>query len=379
MGGWKYIVFLLGFGVIIGAHELGHFIAARLCGMEVPLFSIGFGPTILRFSSGGTEFRLGLFPLGGFVKIAGDAVSEEEAVADIEALIEDSTLSEVVRNRLSRSLSEYSNVENRGQPMSWLNWYFFKSGWEQIFVSLSGPFASALLAVPLSMILLFTQGNLVPVVPLSVAQISEASGYFHVGDEVLAINGHAIESVNDYLKASIAIAPGETVDITVRRDQLEQEVSFVAPEDFATTGYGLVFDATHEKVSLPDSILLAIKETISGLSLQLWALWQLLTGNFGLNGALSGPVGIIRFGATSVQDGFVSFVSFCRFLTEGLAIANLFPLPVLDGGRSLISLWRVCTGRSLNAQIQRGMLIGGSIVLLVFAVYVTVLDISRIG
>lgn len=378
MGAWTYLVFLVGFAAIVGTHELGHFIAAKLYGFEVPYFSIGFGPTILRFSFGGTDFRLSLFPIGGYIKIAGDAISEEEAVADIRAIIEDPGLNQEVKNRLSVSLLAYTNTEDVQQLGPWSHWYFFKSGWEQLVVCLSGPLASALLAVPLSMLLIFNQGNLVPVVPLSVAQVAPEQTVLHIGDEVLAIDNHKIQSINDYLKASISVVPGDNVELTVRRGDRKLTLSFIAPDDFASTGFGVVFQARKVDVSFIDSIPLAIKETYNGISLQIWALCQLLTGKLDVNQGLSGPVGIIHFGASSINDGFSSFVSFCRFLTEGLAIANLLPLPILDGGRSLISLWKIFTGRSLNAHIFRGMVIGGSIILLMLVVYVTVLDISRI-
>lgn len=372
---FSFFLFSLCFAFVVGFHEFGHFLSARKFGIGVPRFAIGFGPIIGKIVLSGTEFSLRVLPLGGYVELLGDSISREFAELSVEQLLNDPGLDPAVKDKI-RATGESG-------------WFVNQSGWKQLCVDLAGPLASALLALPLSLLLLMGQGQFTPVLPLTVGQVqsihqSDSGGRITteseelmVGDQLISINGHPISSVEDYFKEIVHLNPGEPVMVVVNREGIATDVTIVPGEEVTTEGLGIKLNSHLRKVTLEEAIPLSVTETLAGIKLQAYAITELFSGHLGVRG-LSGPIGIFKAGQESAQLGSWPLVNFIRTLTEGLALLNILPLPVLDGGRSLFAVWKIITGQQVNGVVYYYLTVVGAMFLVSLAIFATVIDLGRL-
>ena len=344
------ILAILVFGVLIAVHELGHFIAAKACGVRVEEFSIGMGPALWKKQRGETLYALRLLPIGGYCAMAG----EDEAMDDPRAFTSQAPWKRII-------------ILAAGAAMNFL------IGLVLIFIVFSG---AKSFSAPV--VTGFFEGC-----PY------ESEEGLHAGDRFYSIDGHRIyfsSNVTTYLTRH-----GATHDIVVIRDgeKVKLEGFEIAPREYE--GYeGLYFGFEfHEREDATFGAKL--KNTwycsLDFVRMVYMSLGDLLAGAVGVND-LSGPVGIVSMmndvgnQSESTADALLNICYLAGFIAVNLAVMNLLPIPALDGGRIFLLLVTLLieavTRRKLDPKYEGYIHTGGMVLLLALMAYVMFNDIVKI-
>jgi regulator of sigma E protease len=425
------LAFLFVLGVLIFVHELGHFLAARRVGVRVLTFSLGFGPKILKFTRGDTEYCISAIPLGGYVKMAGENPDDPRS----------------------------------GQPDEFLS----KTKWQRFQILIMGPLMNIVLAVVVTAVVL-AQGaavlayrDEVPVVgsvvagspaegvglqrgdriltvsekkvdtwedlliaiatkpdrdvPLTIERDGQtravtvrptAQGKYEIGnigvlpdtnpiidrviegdvgaraglkagDVVLAVNGERMVTEAQFRRA-IEKNGGKEIQLLVRRDGEELTIP-VTPEQRGAIGMLGVYPTDRTKAITPnawEAVKLSVQQNIKSSGLIFTTLAGLVTGDTSVR-QLQGPVGIAQLSGESAAQGWTSLLELMAMLSINLGILNLMPIPVLDGGHILILLMEGVARRDFSMAVKEKMLLAGFVVLMMLMVTVIYNDLTRIS
>jgi len=305
---YSIIAAVLGLGVLIVFHEFGHFLLAKLSGVGVLTFSIGFGPKLWVKKRGETEYALSAFPLGGYVKMVGEDPDEEVSPADIE-----------------RSFAH-------------------KSLLKRIAIVVAGPGFNLLLAVLLLMIVYTFYG--VPVMSTQISDVvkgeaAEKAGLVK-GDRIVAIDGKEVKEW-DELAGTIKASGGKVLNLQVRRGDQTLNISVQPNRKEGRTVFGERKDdwligissrVTIEKGNAGLAVVRAFSQTYDYSKLTLMAFYKMLLGDVSPRN-IGGPIMIAQMAGQQAQEGLGSFLAFLAVLSINLGVLNLLPVPVLDGGHLL--------------------------------------------
>lgn len=344
---WVLAVFLavLAFGLLVFIHEAGHFVAARLSGMRVERFSVGFGPVLRSRRRGQTEWCLSAIPFGGYVKVAGMALGEEIDPAD---------------------RSSYSN-----QP-----------AWRRFLFILAGPAMNYLTAVALAVGLLATVGlprtDPRPVAGQIIERSPAARAGLRTGDLVLSIDGKPVDSWPAMVE-QVQAHPGQSIEIVVRREGSPEEIRLQAqPEDRGGKGrLGVGAGAIMVRVGLGQALAEGFRLTNQKAVEIVGGLGQMITGK--QKAELQGPVGIAQEMARSARAGASSFMQFVWLISIALAMFNLLPIPALDGGRLVFLIYEMTTRRRVNQKVENYVHLAGFLALFGLLIAVTIFgDLARL-
>jgi regulator of sigma E protease len=353
-GGALYIgVFLVVLTVLVFVHELGHYLVARRNRVKVEVFSIGFGPELFGWwDRAGTRWKFSAIPLGGYVKMFGDA----DASSGLPAA-----------RQMTAAEREVSFHHKRlGQRAA---------------IVAAGPAANFLFAIVVLAILFMTYGQ--PFTPASVGQVvpgsaAEAAG-IRPGDEIVSIDGRAVERFED-VQQVVRLNPGVPMAMVVRRDGqlVELRVTPSRVEENDRLGrrevgqLGVQGGAPRYVSHNPASaVVRAVGETWNLTAMTLQAVWQMIVGTRGSE-ELGGPLRIAQLSGEVAQGGVVPLLWFMAVLSINLGLINLFPVPVLDGGHLLFYAAEAIRGKPLGPRAQEyGFRIGLALVLtlMVFATW----------
>lgn len=419
-------------GLLVFIHELGHFLAAKYFKVRVEVFSLGFGPRLIGFTKGDTEYRLAPIPLGGYVRMSGEMPGDTGISSDDQGMLT------------------------------------AKPRWQRLIIMLAGPAMNVLLAV-LVWWGLFIHGIQVPDIPAGPPQVerfeagspAEAAGLLP-GDRIIRVGEKTLNSVSDYQDA-IVFEPGKTLAYTIERDGKTQRLDVTVGKD---PSYGIGWDgvrirwqvlitdvAANEPAAraglmagdrileidgrVPagsEAVVSAIKlgsepqirfkvqrgtEELSlmvtpakgddgkpkigvtlGYPLKLvqyppgealtealtearrratdlfTAIGKLLRRELGME-VMSGPLEIARISRDQMQRGVIPFLQLLAFISLQLGLFNLLPIPVLDGGHILILLFEGALRRDLSPRFKERVLQVGFVLLLTFAATVIFLDTKK--
>ncbi|OXE36676.1 MAG: RIP metalloprotease RseP [Phenylobacterium zucineum] len=348
--------------LIITVHELGHFLAAKACGVAIDRFSIGFGRALASWRDrSGVEWRIGWIPLGGYVRFAGD--ENAASVPDQHDL-----------NQLRQDIIRSEGVEAVGR------YFHFKPLWQRAFITVAGPMANFLLAIAIFASILMVFGS--HVLPAKVAGIlpgsAAAAAGFRPGDVIIQADGHPIRSF-DELQQIIQIRGGLPTVFAVRRDA--QTVSLIATPRWKSvsdpvTGAQKVGqlgiapaqdlkDFVSVKYSPWSALVVGTRQTWQTLQMSVFGLSRIVTGQISA-GQLHGPLGIAQMtgnlvkvsaeAAPNVKSlilfGGGNLLKFAAIISVGIGFMNLLPVPVLDGGHLMFYLFEAVTRRPVSAHIQ---------------------------
>ena len=337
--------FLVTIGFIILIHEGGHFLAAKLARMWVHELSLGFGPPLIRFRIKETQYSLRLFPIGGYVRIAGEEPGAEEDAAVPEE-----------RKFYARP------------PLARLG------------MVLAGPVSNLITAF---LIMSFVVG-LVGIPYLEVYQFSEgspAAQVLQVGDRVVAVEGRLLYFITQLQRAVQQKGErGEPVRLTVVRGGEVLKVQ-VRPrlegERYLLGIYFIGSSATH-RVPFPLNLVTGavwMKEVIVAQYLGFKAI---LTGEVPPGEALAGPVGIASLVGQSLSQGLLPFFTLLALLSLVIGLINLFPFPALDGSRVIFILYELIRGRPIPPEREGLVHYIGFVILMGLLLLITYNDILRL-
>ncbi len=341
------ISFVAVFASLVLFHEFGHFIAAKLVGIRVHEFSIGFGPRIGMRRAGDTVYSLRCVPLGGYVKLAG------------------MDRAEIVDENVSRD-----------DPTS----YYSKPTWAKMTTFIAGPFMNVVLAVLLYFIIFTSTG--VPAV--SVAGVSpdspaERAG-MQSGDIVVSVDGEGIQTPLELLDI-ISANPERPLSLTVSRDGSVIELN-ATPEAKSDTGegrLGIEIGQVGLRKSVLQTLAGATSYTLEVARMILVFLGRVVTGRAPAD--FSGPVGIYRViqataEATPTLSAFVlNLMILAAYLSTNLALFNLFPIPVLDGGWLALIALEAIRKKPLAVEHEAAFRFAGFVVIMILFVLVTLKDV----
>jgi regulator of sigma E protease len=323
------VYFAVVLGALIVVHEFGHFIVAKKSGVRVERFSIGFGPPLWRKQWGDTEYRLALVPLGGYVKMHGDQL--DEAVSD-----------------------------SAGS-------FLHQSVWKRIPIVAAGPGFNLLFAIVL---IAFVHLVGIPAEPpVRLGKILEGSAAaqagLHKGDTVIAIDGTPIDR-SAKLKARIMASAGQVLHMQVDRAGQVLTVPLTPQKDNDAQEWriGVELRPGGKQSSDPLTALgQGFTRTWEITTLVMKGFGQIISGAIPLQKSLAGPYGIARQIGEQANEGWQSVVYFAAFISINLAILNLLPIPVLDGGHLLFFMFEIVLGRPLSVRTREMAQRAGVVVL----------------
>jgi len=330
--------------LLILVHELGHFMTAKLSGVKVEEFGIGFPPRLISFKRGETIYSLNAIPLGGFTKLLGE---------------EDPTLQ---GSLASKSIATRVLVLSAGSLMN---------------ILLPIVLFSAAFMIPHDMLLEKVQ--IEEVAPGSPAQ----SAGIEPGDTILEINGHPIKNRGDigYL---IHLNLGSEVNILLEKTDFSSKEVNVKPRWNPPEGQGAIgivitgVDSTIVRESYP--FWKAIPSSIT----HCWEILvifrnEIVSWFLGATPQLAGPIGIAELTGEVAKAGFGALLEFTALISINLAIINLFPFPGLDGGRLVfVALEWVRRGKRIPPQKEGLVHLIGFIVLIIVIAVVSYYDVIHI-
>lgn len=347
--GWYIVPFVCVLSILVFVHELGHYLVARYNGVGVDVFSIGFGPEIFGWTDkAGTRWKISWLPLGGYVKMVGDA--DPASTPDLEAL------QKMDGDQKSRSL-------------------FYKTVWQRIAVSAAGPIANYLFAILIFSILFATVGQryTLPIVKIVTEGSAAAIAGIQEGDRIIALNEVPIDSYEQVLKM-VSAHPDEPLIILLEKKTGERRVVAATPKlDSLTDYFGTVHkrgllgikpsgEVEYKSHSWGSACIYGTKEVFLQSAETLKMLGGIIIGAKPADG-LGGPVRIAQMSGEIAQSGMASLIWFMGVLSVSLGLINFFPIPMLDGGHLIFYFIEVLRGRPLSDKAQEfGFRIGFGLV-----------------
>ncbi len=329
------------FGILVTVHEFGHFITAKLTGMKVEEFSIGFGPNVYQQQEGETLYSLRMLPLGGYNKIAGMDPDDPE---DPE------------RGFNSKPVSS------------------------RMLVILAGSLMNILLPVLIFFGLFLAFGMDVPENKPVLGQIiegypAEQSG-LKEGDRILSINGKPVHEWLD-IRKNIADSGMQPIPFEIQRDQEKLTIT-VTPGVNPETGkpfIGVVSSLKNVRLTPVQAVVASVTATKNIIKNMYASLYHMVTGK--TKAEFSGPVGVAKMAGEVAHKGFDRLMQFTAMLSLNLAIINLLPLPALDGGHFLILLIEAVTGHKLGKTAMQNIQKVGVAMILALTIFATFKDLTR--
>lgn len=329
---------ILLFSILIFAHELGHFVAAKLSGVRVNEFALFMGPAIWKKQVGDTLYSIRTIPIGGYCAMEGEDADTDDP--------------------------------HSFQKARW---------WKRLIILVAGAAMNFLVGI-LLMIIVYLPAKqvVVPVISRfeSYCTINGEDG-LQLGDEILELDGEKIYLQSDF-SLILSLNPGDTHDLVVLRDGEKVKLDHFRMEQHPVTAddgstqwmYGMSF--TIETLDLPGKLSLAWAQSLDTVRMVRLSLQMLLTGQAGIQD-MSGPVGIVQQmsevaeASSTTKDALRNMLYFGGFIAINLGVMNLLPIPALDGGRVvgviITTAVEAITKRKINPKYE-GYLHGAGMILL---------------
>ena len=341
-------------GILIFVHELGHFLVAKRMGVTVLRFSLGFGPKLIGITRGGTEYCISMIPLGGYVKMLGENPEEEVQQADRTTAFSE----QKVTKRLA--------------------------------IVLAGPLSNFVTAIFIFTFLFAFFG--IPEQAPDVGSVNPGSpaeqAGLQPGDRVLSIDGQPIRTWED-LSGTIEKLGLHPLSLRVKRDDSEFSLTVTPHIEEARNLFGETIKRPLIGITIPDTTIVrsvnplaagyyAIAHTCRLTGLFFTMVVKLIERIVPLN-ALGGPILIAQMAGKVAQKGIVDLLNFMAFISVNLAVLNLLPIPVLDGGHVFFFLIEAALGKPLSIKKIEFAQKVGVVALLSLMAVVFYNDIMRLG
>jgi len=338
----KIAIFLLILGVLVGFHEFGHFVAAKLSHVTVTDFAFGFGPTIASFERGGTHYRINLLPLGGYCKMVG----------------------------------EDSPDDDKADPGNFQR----KPVWMRFLIILAGPvfnfvLAAAIFAFIGSAIGTPTQTNVIAEVQ---ANSPAARAGLAPGDEIIALDGQPVRSGAEMVEY-IHHRPNRSIEVKLLHagtlEDLRIKTRAVVALGQTIGQFGFLAKLTYQHMSLPAGVLWGFGMVRDTVYTQVTGIAEAIARHD--SSVISGPVGIAHVVISAESLGAFWVLQIAGILSVVLGIFNLVPWPALDGGRLAFLIVEAARGKPVPAEKEGLVHLTGFALLMVLAVFITYHDVVQ--
>ncbi len=333
------LFFMILLGVVVVVHELGHLVVARANGVFCEAFSFGFGPVLFsKKDKKGTDWRFSAFPLGGYVKMLGDA--------DVSG----------VREAIPDGYSE-EDMEKMSAHR--------KKPWQRLLIAAGGPFANFIFAI----FVLFSFGiiNGIPEYTNEITVVNEECLANDVGlktgDAIVKVNGIDINSFEE-LKKQITNSIGKELYLEVKRENEIKKINIKMfkeenGEIKPVSVLGITpFNFIYKPISIFDATKYAVKTTYILAAENIKAIFKIATAKISTKN-IGGIISIFKISTNSAEAGIINFILMIAMISTVLGAINLLPIPVLDGGSIVISAIEWIIGKPLNKKFIEAIFILG--------------------
>ena len=344
------LIFILIFSILIIAHESGHFFLARVMGVRVEQFSLGFGPRLFRKKKKGTEYSVSAIPFGGYVKLAGD-----------------------------------NPEEYKGKPDEYLS----QAPGRRFWIIFAGPLLNYILGF-LCFWMIFFLGY--PTLTTKVGGLLDGFGAketgIQAGDRIIAVGGKKVEYWEELQEAVRAQKGAENVSVLISRK--DKEIKLEVPlkqkqvdnllgekQKVGLLGITPFDEVVKVRHGFVQSFGLGLSKTIEITSMTYKGLWRMITGKLSIRESVTGPLGMFYITSKVASVGFIAVLHFIAILTISLAIFNILPFPVLDGGHIMFIGLEKLRGKSVSAKTEQVLTQAGMTLIIAFALFVTYNDLVR--
>lgn len=346
------IYFILVLGITVFIHELGHFLFAKKAGIYVYEFSIGMGPKLFQIHSKKDEtvYSIRLFPIGGYVQMAGESVEEDKNIPK----------------------------EKMMQSKTWL---------QRFMTIIAGVLFNFLLAILLFFVIGLINGS--PSRETFINTVEIDSPAYNAGllenSKIVSLNGHKIKSLS-HLALELEINYGENFDFTVVTPSGDEKTVSIKPiekndnvDENNDSGkkyyYGFSYKNNYEKGFFA-AIKYALTNVLALIHQMILVIFYLITGKLSLNN-LSGPIGIYNIVGEAAKYGILTMMNLIGLLCVNVGFINILPLPAFDGGRLLFLVIEKIKGKPVDPKIENTIHLIGMVLLMILMVVITYNDILR--
>ena len=331
-----YLVSILVLSALIFFHELGHYTAARLMGVYVEVFSIGFGKKLFSFTKFNTQWSISAIPLGGYVKMKGQDDSDP--------------------------------TKKSYDPDS----YNTKTPLQKMFILVAGPLANFILAFILYFIIAL--GSPLAIAPV-VGDIVQDSPAAHAGlqkdDTITAINNTPVKTWKEMAKI-ISTSQG-SLDVEVQRGGYIEHLVLTPELKEAKNMYGEIIQRKmigissagktfRQNLTLGECFTYATQQTIFASTMIFTGLQKLVTGDVPAS-EMGGVISIVKITSDAADAGWMSVLFFAALISVNLGVLNLLPIPALDGGHIMFNIYELIFRREVNEAIMVKLTIAGWVIL----------------
>ncbi|MDA8387278.1 MAG: RIP metalloprotease RseP [Nitrospiraceae bacterium] len=350
-------------GVLIFVHESGHFLFAKLLGVKVLKFSLGFGPRVAGFKKGGTEYMISALPLGGYVKMLGEEEGEELA------------------------------------PEEKAFAFNFQPVWKRALIAFAGPLFNVLLTFVILAAILAARlpvniprlGDITPKIGAVLKDSPARRAGLMPGDIITGVNGRPVSTWFDLVEY-VSSKPGQRLTLTVKRGgrTLDFEVVAGAVREKTMQGREVTVGRIGVERAGPavpfyvieakDIPAVPVKAAVATWRLSAFvvgAVKNLMTGAFSLK-TIGGPITIVQESGKAASMGVFSYLMFMAFISINLAILNILPVPLLDGGHLFFLAVEAARGKPLSEAVQVNLQRIGLVLLVTLMVFAIRNDIMRL-
>ncbi len=358
---WYFIVvFLIVLSILIYVHEWGHYWVAKRNGVRVEVFSIGFGPEIFGWTNeAGTRWKISAIPLGGYVKMFGENMEDDETGEPVEMSEADKAVS-----------------------------FHHKRIGQRAAIVFAGPAVNFLFAIAAFAVLAMVQGSATPlaVVGEVLPQSAAADAGFAKNDRIVSIDNKKVETFDD-LRRIVMANPGQRLTFQVVRGDNEMPIAATpkSSDAEATEGsrkvglLGIRPSLEHLRYERHNPLMalwIGVEQTYSFSLNILGYVGDMITGSRDAKD-LGGPLRIAQLTGEMAQKGIEYVVFLMAVLSVNLGLINLFPVPMLDGGHLAFYAAEAIRGKPLSAKVQEYGFRLGLVLVLVLMVFVTWNDLAN--
>jgi regulator of sigma E protease len=329
--------FIVILSVIVFVHEFGHYIVAKLSGVKIEVFSIGFGKELLGWNDkSGTRWKISLLPLGGYVKMFGD--TNPASMPDTD--------------KIKAFTAEEEKIAFHTKPL-----------YKKAAIVAAGPIANFILAIFILTFMFWHDGKptSLPIINVVMEGSAAAEAGLQSGDVIISMDGESVSSFND-IQRIVSLNTGTPITTIIQRSneqiQLAVTPKIVSRKDIFGNTINAAFlgvsssIVSYQRLKLLPALGEGISETYNISAGTLKAIGQMITGQRSVK-EISGPIGIAKYSGQSVEKGLATVLWFMTVLSINLGLINLFPVPILDGGHLLYYAVEAIRGKPLADKVQQ--------------------------